>query len=68
MPIIAYFVSGAIRLLITPAKLGNSPFDAPAHSMLVHTDGKKDDHIEIASRLLGITNGQAPRGIRNLVD
>ena len=63
--IVAYFVSGAIRLLVTPAKLGVSPFDAPAHSMLVHTDGKKDDHDDIASQLLRITNGTIPLGIRN---
>jgi hypothetical protein len=52
--IIAYFVSGAIRLEMTGKRLGAQPFDAPAHSMLVHTDVQRDEHWTLAEAVCEI--------------
>ena len=49
--VIAYFVSGAIRLAVAGKRLATPPYDAPAHSMLVHTDLQKDVHWEMAEAL-----------------
>lgn len=52
--IIAFFVSGAIRLAVSGKKLGCPPYDAPAHSMLVHTDLQRDAHWELAEAVCEI--------------
>lgn len=70
--IVAYFVSGAIRLLVAGTKIGVSPFNAPAHSMLVHTHGGLAEHRNLALIVCRLCNAtpvssawyqqQGPRG------
>lgn len=54
--LIAYFVSGAIRLLVAQAKLGQSPYRAPPHSMLVHTHGGQAEHMQLALAVSSLCN------------
>lgn len=70
--LIAYFVSGAVRLLVAQAKLGQSPYRAPPHSMLVHTHGGQAEHMQMALAVCSLCNSrgvnaawymnQGPRG------
>jgi hypothetical protein len=57
--IIAYCVSGAIRLAMSGKMLGTPPFDAPAHSMLIHTDLQKDAHWQMAEAVCEICRPSA---------
>jgi len=60
--IIAYFVSGAVRLLSRP----DHAFDGtgtlpPPHTMLAHTEGRVQEHWELCERVVRITRTKAGR-------
>ena len=55
--LMAYFVSGAIRLIVSQAKVNQFPFAAPPHAMLVHTHGGVTEHEKLALAVCGLCNG-----------